>query len=65
MSTAPWKKTPPKTAAKTTLTPKYRAIAKAAAAKAGRRYPNLVDNMAAARLQREEEAKKAGRPDRP
>ena len=37
------KKTPTK------LTPKQKAGAKAAAAKAGRKYPNLVDNMRAAR----------------
>jgi ribosomal protein L15E len=31
------------------LTPKQKAEAKAAAAKAGRKYPNLVDNMNAAK----------------
>lgn len=59
--TAPWKRAAPKSpAAKgTKLTPKYRARAKAAAKRAGRRYPNLVDNMAAARQQREDESKTA------
>lgn len=55
-NSAPWKKPKPANSTKTKLTPKYRAIAKAAAAKAGRRYPNLVDNMSAARQQREAEA---------
>jgi len=31
------------------LTPKKKAAAKAAAAKAGRPYPNLIDNMRAAK----------------
>ena len=60
-SDAPWKKPRPKTAAKTTLSPKYRALAKAAAQRAGRRYPNLIDNLHAARLQRAEEAQGASR----
>ena len=52
-STQPWKrKNPKKKTARTTLTPKSKARAKAAAAKAGRRYPNLVDNMRAAREQK-------------
>lgn len=33
----------------TKLTPKQKASAKAAASKAGRKYPNLVDNMRAGR----------------
>lgn len=33
----------------TPLTPAAKASAKAAAAKAGRKYPNLVDNMRAAK----------------
>jgi hypothetical protein len=52
--TAPWKKPAPKKMSKTKLSPQSIARAKAAAKKAGRRYPNLVDNMAAARKQREE-----------
>lgn len=59
--TVPWKQPKPKTASKTKLAPKYKKRAKAAAARAGRRYPNLVDNMRAAREQREAEAEsKAG-----
>jgi hypothetical protein len=38
---------------KTTLTPESIELAKARAKAAGRRYPNLVDNMAATRRQRE------------
>ena len=48
---APWKRARP-TGAKKTLTPKRKAAAKAAAKKAGRRYPNLVDNMREAAKQR-------------
>jgi hypothetical protein len=50
--TGPWKKPAPKTPARATLTPESIAWAKARAKAAGRRYPNLVDNMAAARRQR-------------
>ena len=57
MPTPPWKKKAPAPAeagrGKVTLTPESIAWAKAAAKNAGRRYPNLVDNMAAARRQRE------------
>jgi len=38
---------------KTTLTPESIEWARARAQAAGRRYPNLVDNMAATRRQRE------------
>jgi hypothetical protein len=48
---APWKRKRP-AGAKKTLTPKRKAAAKAAAKKAGRRYPNLVDNMREAAKQR-------------
>jgi hypothetical protein len=46
----PWKKANPKKRAGTSrkLTPAQKASAKAAARKAGRRYPNLGDNMRAA-----------------
>jgi hypothetical protein len=64
--TVPWKQPKPKTASKTKLAPKYKMRAKAAAARAGRRYPNLVDNMRAAREQREAEAEsKAGNKNSP
>jgi hypothetical protein len=43
----PWKKSNPKKRAGTSrkLTPAQKSAARAAAHKAGRRYPNLVDNM--------------------
>jgi hypothetical protein len=44
-----WKKKAPKSAKKTTLTAAQKQEAKTRAAKAGRPYPNLVDNMAVAR----------------
>ena len=54
--TPPWQKPqPPGRSAKTKLTPDSIAWAKARARRAGRRYPNLVDNMAAARRQLEAE----------
>jgi hypothetical protein len=57
MPTPPWKKPAVKKKSRTKLTPENLAWAKAAAKKAGRRYPNLVDNMAASRRQAEQEAK--------
>lgn len=54
----PWEKPAPKKSRHTKLTPKSKAKAKAAAKKAGRPYPSLVDNMNAAREQREAEEKK-------
>jgi len=54
-STAPWKQPKPEKTSKTQLTPESIAKAKAAAKRAGRRYPNLVDNMNAARQQRKAE----------
>lgn len=44
----PWDKPNPKKKS-TKLTPAKKASAKAAAKKAGRPYPNLVDNMRAAK----------------
>jgi hypothetical protein len=45
-----WAKPRPKSLGKSkALTPSQKATAKAAAKKAGRPYPNLVDNMRAAR----------------
>ncbi len=50
--TPPWRKPRPKSgAARTPLTPESIAWARARATRAGRRYPNLVDNMAALRRQ--------------
>lgn len=51
----PWNKPAPKCSPKTKLTPASIAKAKAAAKKAGRRYPNLIDNMRAAAEQKETE----------
>lgn len=48
MAKAPWEKPNPKNKS-TPLTSTQKAKAKAAAKKAGRTYPNLVDNMNAAR----------------
>ena len=47
----PWQRPRP-AGAKKTLTPKRKAAAKTAARKAGRPYPNLVDNMRQAAKQR-------------
>lgn len=47
-----WKRTRPKSLGKPVpLTPKQKAAAKKRAAAAGRKYPNLVDNIAAARME--------------
>ena len=51
--TGPWQKPAPSKTTGAKLTPENIAWAKARAKAAGRRYPNLVDNMAAARRQRE------------
>jgi hypothetical protein len=53
---APWKRPPPPGAGHTKLTPELRRLARARAKAAGRRYPNLVDNMWAA-----QQAQKHGR----
>lgn len=44
-----WKKKAPAGKAKTTLTPEQKQEARTRATKAGRPYPNLIDNMAVAR----------------
>lgn len=50
----PWKKPPPNPARRPQpLTEKQKAAARKRAEEAGRRYPNLVDNMWAARLPRD------------
>ena len=54
MSAAPWKRPAPEGPGPTKLSPESLAWAKRRAAKAGRRYPNLVDNMAAAARQKEQ-----------
>jgi hypothetical protein len=48
-SKVPWKKAPPKGSSHTTLSAGEKSAAKKNAKKAGRRYPNLVDNMNAAK----------------
>lgn len=53
--TPPWKKQADRPAGSTKLTPASVAWARARAREAGRRYPNLIDNMAASRRQREQE----------
>ncbi len=62
MAKPPWKKTNPRTKAgkkSKTLSPGQKTKAKKAARKAGRRYPNLVDNMNAAKKKQRKPAKKA------
>lgn len=54
-SPPPWKRPAPKQGKSIKLTEASKAKARAAAKKAGRKYPNLVDNMRAAQEQREEE----------
>ena len=49
VSTPPWKKPAPKNNRPSKLTPQQKSSAKASAKAAGRPYPNLVDNMRAAR----------------
>ena len=49
---APWDRKRPEDTPKKTLTPTSRAKARARARAAGRKYPNLVDNMWAAAQQR-------------
>ncbi len=56
----PWEKKPAKPAGKTKLTAESIAWARARAKAAGRRYPNLVDNMAATRRQVEQELRAKG-----
>ena len=46
--TPPWKKPKPGSAKSTPLTTRQKAAAKQRADAAGRRYPNLIDNMWAA-----------------
>lgn len=53
----PWEKPAPKRKPKTKLTRGQKSKAKAAAKRAGRPYPNLVDNMRAASKRRKRKAK--------
>jgi hypothetical protein len=45
LKSPPWKRPRPKGLPKTKLTPEQKERAKARAKRAGRRYPNLIDNM--------------------
>jgi ribosomal protein L15E len=54
----PWEKPAPKKRRTTKLTPQSKAKAKANATRAGRKYPNLVDNMNAAKEQQSRQAKR-------
>ena len=56
---APWDRKAPKKASHTKLSPAKKASAKAAAKKAGRPYPNLVDNMRAAKKKKSAKKKSA------
>jgi len=53
-----WKRKAPAGKAKKPLTPKQKASAKAAARRAGRPYPNLIDNIRAAAKKRKTKAGK-------
>ena len=52
----PWKKPAPRKTRHTTLSPAQKATAKRSAKKAGRPYPNLVDNMKVAKKKKTAEA---------
>jgi len=60
MPQPPWEKSSAKQGGKTKLSEKNLAWARARARKAGRRYPNLIDNMAATRRQVEQELRAKG-----
>lgn len=57
----PWKRAAPKKAKHQKLTPAKKAAAKRRAKKAGRPYPNLVDNMQAASGSAKKKRKKSKR----
>ena len=54
----PWKRAAPATARHRKLTPRRKSAAKARARRAGRPYPNLVDNMKVAAKKRSSGKKK-------
>ncbi|MDQ5977327.1 MAG: hypothetical protein QG602_299 [Verrucomicrobiota bacterium] len=56
----PWERKSAKPAGKTKLSAESIEWARARAKAAGRRYPNLVDNMAATRRQTEQELRAKG-----
>jgi hypothetical protein len=51
-TTPPWKKSNPRSGASRPLSARQKAAARDRAERAGRRYPNLVDNLWAARQPR-------------
>jgi hypothetical protein len=53
----PWNRRAPAGTPRTTLSPEARKLAEARAAAAGRPYPNLIDNMYAARIDRAKRGK--------
>jgi hypothetical protein len=57
-SRLPWRKPAPAKSRHTKLTVKSKTKAKAKAKRAGRKYPNLVDNMNAAKKQRRTKKRK-------
>jgi hypothetical protein len=59
---APWKKTAPKGSRHAKLSPSQKAKAKRAAKRAGRPYPNLVDNMRAAKKRKKATRKTTRKP---
>ena len=58
---APWKKPAPKKSRPTHLTPADKAEARRSAKRAGRPYPNLVDNMRVAAKKRSSGRKKSAK----
>lgn len=54
----PWKRAAPKGSAHHSLSPRKKSAAKARAKRAGRPYPNLVDNMRAAAPKKRAKAKR-------
>lgn len=60
MAQPPWNKSGPKPDQSAKLSAASIAWARARAKAAGRRYPNLIDNMAATRRQREQESPSRG-----
>lgn len=58
---APWNKSAPQGTKQTRLTKRQKAKARSAARRAGRPYPNLVDNMRVAEKARSGDGKGKGR----
>ena len=56
---APWNRAAPRRAKHKKLSGKQKSVARRRAKKAGRPYPNLVDNMRAARGKKRKKAKRS------